>query len=63
MKWNETQPGKSYLYNTLKDATESKDLAAKMPERVAEMKKALLSYLKSINAETVNDVPKMRTGY
>ena len=63
LNWQETKPGKAYLYNTLKDVTESTDLSAKMPERVADMKKSLLTYLKSINAETVNDVPKMRKGF
>ena len=63
LKWREETPDKASLYNTRIDAAESKDLAAQQPERVAAMKKSLLAYLKSVKAETVNDVPKKRIGY
>ena len=43
-------PGKASLYNTITDARESKDLSNQLPERVADMKKNLLEYLKSIDA-------------
>jgi arylsulfatase A-like enzyme len=63
LQWDEEVPGRAALYNTLTDATESKDLAAWQPQHVAAMKKSLLTYLKSINAETVKDVPKRRVGF
>ena len=60
LEWQGEVPGKASLYNTRMDARESKDLSNQLPERVTEMKKSLLEYLKSIKAETVKDHPKMR---
>ena len=61
LKWNGETPGEPFLYNTLNDATESKNLAKQFPERVEGMQKSLLTYLKSIGAKTVKDYPKMRS--
>jgi arylsulfatase A len=63
LEWQETSPGQAMLYNTLTDATESTDLASQHPARLAAMKKSLLAYLKSVNAETVKDAPKKRSGF
>ncbi|EDM26979.1 N-acetylgalactosamine 6-sulfatase (GALNS) [Lentisphaera araneosa HTCC2155] len=60
LNWNGESPGQAELYNTLSDATESKNLADQFPERVEDMKKKLVHFLKSVDAETVKDYPKMR---
>ena len=41
----------TYLYDLSKDIGEQKDLAAEQPEKFAEMKTTLMTYLKEVNAE------------
>lgn len=60
LNWNGETPGQAELYNTLADATESNNLAHQLPERVEDMKKKLVTFLESVDAETVKDYPKMR---
>ena len=44
---------KTELFNLTKDIGESRNLAAEMPEKASQMTDVLVSYLKSVNAETI----------
>jgi len=41
---------------------EGRDISAEEPEKTAELREKLLAYLKSVNAETLQGMPKKRKG-
>lgn len=47
------QVKKTELFNVSEDIGESQNLAAQMPEKAADMTEVLVTYLKSVNAETI----------
>jgi arylsulfatase A len=52
--------GETKLFNLKDDYAEKNNLAASMPEKAAEMEKALSAYLQEIDAENVQDVYQAR---
>jgi arylsulfatase A len=52
--------GETKLFNLKDDYAEKNNLAASMPEKAAEMEKALSAYLEEIDAENVQDVYQAR---
>ena len=52
--------GETHLFNVVKDLGEKKNLATTMPEKVASMDQVLTRYLKTIDAEDVQEVYKAR---
>jgi hypothetical protein len=53
------EDGHDELYNLTTDLKESRNLAAKLPEKTADLNKRLFTYLGAINA----DLPKMNSEY
>lgn len=53
------EDGHDELYNLTTDLKESRNLAAKLPKKTADLNKRLFTYLGAINA----DLPKMNSEY